>query len=138
MMSKVEKAKKFAIKKHAGQLDDNGKDYFNSHCYQVFNLLKIITNDEDILCAGLLHDVLEDTDTPSEELKKEFGDNITNLVNEVTKEEGENGSCFPRLKSEKAILIKFADRLSNLSRMSCWNKKKQEWYLRKSKFWKTN
>ena len=57
---------------------------------------------------------------------------------EVTQEEVEKdqkGYYFPRLKSKEAILIKFADRLSNLSRMSSWNMKRQEQYLRKSKFW---
>ena len=135
-MNKYQKARQFAIKKHAGQLDDSGKDYFNAHCWQVVDILENITKNEDILCAGFLHDTLEDTETTLEELKREFGDNIANLVHEVTKEDGENGSCFPRLKSKEAILIKFADRLSNLSRMDCWNEKKQNWYLKRSRFWK--
>jgi len=136
-LAKIKRAAEFAKNKHKKQLDDAGKDYFKTHCYHVFKILKLVTNDEDILCAALLHDTLEDTDTSLEELKKEFGNNIANLVNEVTNEESKNGKLFPRLNSEKAILIKFADRLSNLSRMECWNEKKKKWYLRKSKFWKS-
>jgi len=54
-------------------------------------------------------------------------------VVELTKE-GYN--YFPNLQSQEAILIKFADRLSNLSRMKVWPLTKQEQYLTKSKFWK--
>ncbi len=132
----IYKVSKFAQEKHKGQFYDKDKDFFLAHCWQVFQILKNVTDDEEILCAALLHDTLEDTDTTLEELKKEFGDNIANLVYEVTDEEGENGKCFPRLKSKKAIILKFADRLANLSKMSCWDEKKQNWYLKKSKFWK--
>ncbi len=132
----IYKAAEFAKEKHRGQLYDYKKDYFLAHCWQVFHVLKNVTDDETILCAALLHDTLEDTETTLEELKEKFGDEIANLVHEVTNEDGENGKCFPRLKSEKAIILKFADRLVNLSNMSCWDKKKQNWYLRTSKFWR--
>jgi hypothetical protein len=46
------------------------------------------------------------------------------------------GYYFPRLKSQKAITIKFADRLSNLSRMNAWDEERRRQYLAKSKFWK--
>jgi len=135
-MDLIYKASEFALKKHKGQKYDVNKDFFFAHPWKVFQILDQITDDEVILCAGLLHDTLEDTDTTLEELKKEFGDEIANLVYEVTNEDGENGKCFPRLKSKKAIIIKFADRLLNLSKMDCWDEKKQNWYLKKSKFWR--
>jgi len=40
-------------------------------------------------------------------------------------------------KDDRGIILKFADRLSNLSRMNCWPEKRKEQYLRKSKFWKS-
>lgn len=127
----------FAKQKHKGQVDDDGNDYFETHCLQVMKILEMITNNHTILMAGLLHDTLEDTDTSYEELKSHFGVTVANLVNEVTHEgkKDEIGFTFPRLKSKDAILIKFADRLSNLSRMGSWNEKRQEHYLKKSKFW---
>ena len=127
----------FALKKHKGQKYDIDKDFFFAHPWKVFQILKLITDDETILCAGLLHDTLEDTNTTLDELKEEFGNEIANIVYEVTKEDDENGKYFPRLKSEKAIIVKFADRLVNLSNMSCWKEKKQNWYLRTSRFWKS-
>ena len=132
----IKKAMLFAQRKHKGQKYDLDKDFFEAHCDMVYRLLQFVTNDEDILCAALLHDTLEDTDTTLKELKKEFGEEIANLVHEVTNEDGENGKCFPRLKSKKAIILKFADRLVNLSNIHYWDEKKQNWYLKKSKFWR--
>ena len=134
----IQKAEKFGREKHKGQLDDEGSDYFNVHCRGVFGILLCVTDNPHVLVAGLLHDTLEDTKTTYEELEKEFGKKVADLVNEVTHEgkKDEVGFYFPRLKSKEAILIKFADRLSNLSRMNAWPKERQEHYLKKSKFWK--
>lgn len=139
MRTLIEKAVEFAQKKHKKQIDDSGKSYFETHLLVVYNLLSCITNDEEVLCAGLLHDTLEDTETTFEELKRIFGHGIASLVYEVTHEgeADEKGFYFPRLKSKDAILIKFADRLSNLSRMEGWDEKRQEQYLKHSKFWRS-
>ncbi len=136
---KVNRAWLFAREKHDGQKDDLGKDYFETHLAVVYSILQKVTNNEDILSAGLLHDTLEDTDTTYEELVKKFGQNVAFLVAEVTHEgkADKHGFYFPRLKTKEAIIIKFADRLSNISRMENWDKKKKEQYLRKSKFWRS-
>ena len=135
-MTKLQRAQTFAELKHRGQKDDSGKSYYEAHCFPVLRILELLTNDEDILCAGVLHDTLEDTDTTYDQLAERFGIRIAKLVHEVTKEEIKGTGYFPRLKSKDAILIKFADRASNLSRMDPWDKKKQKWYLDKSKFWR--
>lgn len=138
MSDLVHYAISFAIDKHKGQKDDDGRDYI-IHPMTVGALLMCVTNDQDIIAAGYLHDVLEDTDTSYLELKEAFGARVADLVYEVTHEgkKDEHGYYFPRLKSKDAILIKFADRLSNLSRMSSWDPARQEQYLRKSKFWRS-
>ena len=138
------KAYEFAMNKHKGQKDDDGKDYFYAHVCQVAHLICAVTygfpNADEIVSACYLHDTIEDTETTYEELKKEFGQKIADLVNEVTHngQKDEYGYYFPRLKSKEAIMIKFSDRLSNLSRMSSWDEKRQDQYLRKSKFWNSN
>lgn len=139
MKIKIKEAYDFAKEKHKDQKDDMGKDYFDAHLVVVYNILKYVTDDENILSAGLLHDTLEDTDTNYNELKEKFGQRIADLVNEVTHEgqKDEGGFYFPRLESKEAILIKFADRLSNLSRMENWGDKRKEHYLKKSKFWRS-
>lgn len=134
----IRDAYEFAYIKHKGQLDDNGKSYFDSHIIQVVDILYKVTKDKNILATALLHDTLEDTDTTLKELEKEFGKRIAGLVYELTHEGKKDhyGYYFPRLKSQKAILIKFADRLSNLSRMEAWDDKRRKHYLKISKFWK--
>ncbi len=129
----------FAEKKHKGQFDDEGKDYFLAHVTQVADIVELITNDEDVICAALLHDTIEDTDTTYEELVEHFGKRVADLVMEVTHEgkKDEKGYYFPRLHSKEGIMIKFADRLSNLSRMGAWPEDRKKQYLKRSKFWKS-
>jgi len=132
----VDKALEFASEKHKGQLDDQGRPYFFAHIVQVHSILKDVTDDEEVLCAGILHDVIEDTDTSYEDLIKEFNKPIADLVRELTQQGSwETGYYFPHLKTRKAVMVKFADRLSNLSRMDDWPGDRQQEYLGMSRFW---
>jgi (p)ppGpp synthase/HD superfamily hydrolase len=134
----IGKAYKFAQEKHADQLDDDGLDYFGAHICHVVRILSQVTDNPDIIASAYLHDTLEDTDTTYDELVNNFGGHIANLVVEVTHvgKKDEVGYSFPNLHSREAIMIKFADRLSNISRMSSWDDKRQAHYLKKSKFWR--
>ena len=138
IMGRLEdKALDYASKKHRGQLDDRGRPYFFAHVIQVHNILQDVTDDEETLCAGLLHDVIEDTDTTYEELVHEFTKEIADLVMEVTHEgDSYKNFYFPRLKSRKAVMIQFADRLSNMSRMNQWPGSVQQDFLDRSTFWR--
>lgn len=132
------RAMNFAREKHKGQLDDDGLDYFTSHLIPVMMATIRIYPNKEVGQAAILHDVLEDTSCTYEELEKEFGKKVADLVYELT-DEGkvdQYGKYFPRLKSKEAIMIKLIDRASNISRMSSWDEKRQEHYLKKTKFWK--
>jgi len=132
----VDKALEYASEQHKGQLDDQGRPYFFAHIVQVHSILKDVTDDEETLCAGILHDVIEDTDASYDDLIREFNKSIADLVRELThKGNRGTGYYFPHLKTRKAIMVKFADRLSNLSRMDDWPGDRQEEYLRMSSFW---
>jgi guanosine-3',5'-bis(diphosphate) 3'-pyrophosphohydrolase len=132
-----DKALDYASKKHRGQLDDLGRPYFFAHVIQVYDILNEVTDDEATLCAGILHDILEDTDTKYEELVHEFNKEIAQIVREVTHEGTDyHDYYFPRLKSRKAILIQFADRLSNMSRMMGWPGDVQQEFLKDCCFWR--
>lgn len=132
----VDKALEFASEKHKGQLDDQGRPYFFAHIVQVHSILKDVTENEEILCAGILHDVIEDTDTSYDDLIREFNKPIADLVRELTQQgDWETGYYFPNLKTKKAVMVKFADRLSNLSRMDDWPGDRQQEYLGMSRFW---
>lgn len=133
----IDKAREYAKRVHTGQKDDAGQDYFK-HLEQVALMLSVITTDPDVIAAGYLHDTIEDTSTSFNDLVREFNPRIAGLVHEVTHESLINeGWYFPRLRTRDAILIKFADRLSNLSRMEPWTEQRQKHYLKKSKFWRT-
>ena len=123
---------------HLNQIDDEGKPYMN-HIWQVYHIMQQVTTDEEILAAALLHDIIEDTEYTQEELLKTFGQRVHDLVMEVTHEgkADNHGFYFPRLHSREGIMIKFADRLSNLSRMGSWKPDRVEHYLKRSKFWKS-
>lgn len=131
-------AKQFAMSKHYGQLDDSGQDYFDAHIRKVVEILRVVGASQTVIEAAYLHDTLEDTNTTYEDLVKYFGKEVADLVNEVTHEGDETlGYYFPRLKSKEAVMIKFADRLSNLSRMEPWSDRRRDHYVKRSKFWKS-
>ena len=121
MNQKVLIAKDYAKQKHKGQKREvSGEDYY-IHCLSVFNILKGVTSDEDILIAGLLHDIIEDTDTEYTEIFNIFGVKVADLVNECTKP-------YETLRSREALMIKFADMLHNASEHP-----KEEWIKRRCK-----
>lgn len=140
MINQTEKTRRaliYAREAHSGQKDDGGNDYM-VHCCQVAELISIVLPlEEDLICAAYLHDTIEDTEITFQDIQENFGREVAELVHEVTHEgkKEEIGYWFPRLRSRRGIILKFADRLSNLSRMDCWNEKRQDQYLGKSKFW---
>lgn len=120
------KAIKFATKKHKGQKRKvSGEDYI-THPILVSYLLpkyKKSKKMEELIVACILHDVIEDTKTSYNEILKNFGPLVTNLVMELTsdKEEikkiGKNEYLKKKLIgiSSYALTIKLVDRLANIS-----------------------
>ena len=84
-MTLLENAELFAKSKHAGKLKKSGITYSN-HLENVVSRLKSLgIIDEEVLCAGWLHDILEDTDTSFDELFEKFGRRIAVLTLSLTK-----------------------------------------------------
>lgn len=137
-MTNIMKAMLYAKEKHKGQKDDCNKDYYESHIEPVYKMVRLLTDDKTTLIASILHDTIEDTDATYEEIKREFGTEVADLVIELTHEgeKDEYGYYFPRLSSQKAILIKLCDRASNISRIESWDDERRKQYLKKTKFWK--
>jgi len=121
----ITKAYNFAEKAHEGQKRVGGDPYF-SHVVQTAKTLAKLGMDTSSVVAGLLHDVLEDTEITAEELEEEFGTEVTFLVNGVTKlgtlkyqgneRYAENlRKFFVAMANDlRVVIIKFADRLHNL------------------------
>ena len=80
----IEKAFSYAAKKHEGQFRKSGEGYIH-HPLEVAYILASIYAGPSTIIAGLLHDVVEDTEYTYEDIKEEFGEEIANLVNGVTK-----------------------------------------------------
>ena len=80
----LERCYRFAQEAHEGQKRKSGEPYF-THCVKTAAILVELHLDTHTICAGLMHDVLEDTGITREELQVRFGANIANLVEGVTK-----------------------------------------------------
>jgi len=80
----LERCYRFAQEAHEGQKRKSGEPYF-THCVKTAEILVELHLDTHTICAGLMHDVLEDTGITREELQIRFGANIANLVEGVTK-----------------------------------------------------
>ena len=117
-MNKIDKVKAWAFEAHKNQ--KYGDNPYTFHLEMVVNNLKRITNDEDVIVAGWLHDSVEDTYLNVEDIRKEFGEKVAELVFAVTGV-GNNRkerlldvlSKIPNVSGSE--LIKLADRLSNVS-----------------------
>ena len=133
----IEKAYNFAEKAHAGQLRKSGEPYF-THVANTAKNLADLGMSVPIIEAGLLHDVLEDANIGKEELAKEFGDEIVELVDGVTKlgkvkykgieRNVENLRKFfvSVAKDLRVLVIKLADRLHNIETLEYVRPDKQK------------
>ena len=80
----LERCYRFAQEAHEGQQRKSGEPYF-THCLKTAEILTELRLDTHTICAGLMHDVLEDTGITRQEMQVRFGTNIANLVEGVTK-----------------------------------------------------
>ena len=118
----------FAAEKHRDQRRKNAEasPYIN-HPIALANMLANEGHVDDpvVICAALLHDTIEDTETTPEELRAMFGDEIAAIVCEVTDDKLLSKQDRKRLQiehagslSDKAKLVKLADKISNLRDMA--------------------
>ena len=123
---KVKLALRLSEQAHSNQLRKSG-DPFITHPLEVAKILTSIKLDADSIVAGLLHDTLEDTNLNTEEINKNFGNQIVELVDGLTKinkyslkvnnqKFGENYKklILATTKDLRVILVKLADRLHNM------------------------
>ena len=133
----IEKAFAFAEKAHAGQKRASGELYI-THPVETAVTLAKLKLPQEIIVAGLLHDVPEDTPVTLAEVQKEFGKDVAGMIAGITKlgkikyrgmdRYAENmRKLFVAMASDiRTILIKFADRLHNLSTLDALPEKKRQ------------
>ena len=121
----IKRAHSYATIKHEGVYRDSGEAYIThpeAVAYILFDEMGL--HDSNSICAALLHDVIEDTETDEKEIRELFGEDIAFLVNAVTKikninfvsksqREQDNTCLLLRrlILDYRVILIKLADRL---------------------------
>lgn len=122
----IEKAFLFSKTAHEGQKRQSGEPYFNHVVYTSINIARQ-NMDADTISAGLLHDVLEDTDTSPEIVREEFGEDILFLIQGVTKlgtikyrgterhVESMRKFFIAMAEDIRVVVIKLCDRLHNVS-----------------------
>jgi RelA/SpoT family (p)ppGpp synthetase len=123
---KLNKAYNFAVKAHGNQKRASG-DPYSVHPIEVANILTDLKLDSATITTGLLHDTIEDTFATYETIKGEFGDEVADLVDGVTKISVLENTASPNSKAEnfrklilatskdiRVLLVKIADRLHNM------------------------
>ena len=133
----LNRALDYATKMHEGQKRESGEPYI-THPIAVANILIDLGLDYSAVSAALLHDCVEDTTATDEDIKRNFGDEIAELVLGVTKlkklsfksKEEEQAENFRRMffaiaKDIRVLIIKIADRLHNMRTISSLSKERQ-------------
>jgi GTP pyrophosphokinase len=134
----VAKAVEFAIRYHGDQRRPTGAPYLE----HLLEALEVLVRGagvtyQAVLCAAVLHDVVEDTPCTVDDVRREFGDRVANLVGWVTIPDAGDGDRKAvkeayltglRDAPDEAILVKLADRASNVQTLRNLNLPKQREY----------
>ncbi|MDO4962704.1 MAG: HD domain-containing protein, partial [bacterium] len=134
----VKKAYEYAKVLHEGQVRQSGEPYI-THPLNVAYILASMHADRDTICAGLLHDTLEDTNITKEDIAENFNKDVANLVDGVTKLAKMNFSSKKDqtlantrkiitgiTEDVRIIIIKLADRLHNMRTLEYKSEFKQK------------
>jgi GTP pyrophosphokinase len=137
-MIKIKKAFKFANKAHRGQKRKSGHDFI-VHPVEVAYHLARLELEPNVIVAGLLHDVIEDTNTTNKEIEKKFGIEVSKLVSSLTKLNITEDNINEHLEKKnlrnflvsmaedvRVAIIKLADRLHNVETLQYLDKEKRE------------
>ncbi len=133
----IKKAFEYCVEKHSGQKRYTNEEYY-IHPFNVASIIVSLGMDSESIAAALLHDVVEDTDSTIEDIKREFGNEVALLVDGVTKIGKLNFSTKEQQQAEslrkmliamgqdiRVIIIKLADRLHNMRTIDAMPEQKQ-------------
>ena len=132
MMNILEEAIIYATVMHQGKVRKFSNTPYILHPLEVAQIISTMTDDQEIIAAGILHDIVEDTDGTLKEIKERFGERVARLVSSETenKFEGEDPSLTWKKRKESSLLLLknsddtgikmlwLADKLSNIRSLS--------------------
>ncbi|MGB0647502.1 MAG: RelA/SpoT family protein [Bradymonadia bacterium] len=134
----VRKAYIYSAQAHQGQIRTNGEPYL-THPLEVAYIVSQLRLDTASVCAGLLHDTVEDTDATVEDIQSAFGDDVAFLVSGLTKLEKINFNSREQAQAEnfrkmlvamsrdlRVVLVKLADRTHNMRTLRFLKEEKQK------------
>lgn len=134
----IHRAYVYSAKMHDGQMRKSGDPYF-VHPVSVAHIIADMRLDPASVCAALLHDVVEDTEASTDDLTSAFGEEVSFLVDGVTKLGRINFTCKEDQQAEsfrkmlvamardiRVLLVKLADRLDNMRTLQHMKRDKQE------------
>ena len=138
-VSQIQRAYEVAKEAHGDQKRHSGEPYI-THPVEVAIILAELEMDKETIIAGILHDVVEDTDMTLEQVEKEFGKEVAELVDGVTKltqikysadkvevqAENLRKMFLAMAKDIRVIIIKLADRLHNMRTLQYMTREKQK------------
>ena len=137
---RIQEAYDFIMQKHNGQFRRSGEPYYH-HLVEVAYILASLQCGPNTIIAGLLHDVVEDTDVTIEDINKKWGEEVGKIVDALTKiqrlklskitseefEAEDHRKIFIGMaKDIRVIIIKLADRLHNLRTLGALNPDRQQ------------
>lgn len=133
----IRRAYEYSARAHEGQKRQSGEPYIE-HCIEVAFFLAELHMDSATIAAGMIHDVVEDTTYTLDDIRKEFSDEVADLVDGVTKigaikfdsREEQQAEYFRKMllsmaRDVRVILIKLADRLHNMRTLDHLPREKQ-------------
>jgi GTP diphosphokinase / guanosine-3',5'-bis(diphosphate) 3'-diphosphatase len=134
----ITRAYDYSYRMHAGQMRKSGEPYI-THPISVAGIITDLRLDTASVCAGLLHDVVEDTLATTNDIKKEFGSEIAELVDGVTKlskinftsKEDRQAENFRKMvvamaRDIRVLLVKLCDRVDNMRTLEHMSREAQE------------
>jgi guanosine-3',5'-bis(diphosphate) 3'-pyrophosphohydrolase len=134
----ITRAYDYSYRMHAGQMRKSGEPYI-THPISVAGIITDLRLDTASVCAGLLHDVVEDTLATTNDIKKEFGGEIAELVDGVTKlskinftsKEDRQAENFRKMvvamaRDIRVLLVKLCDRVDNMRTLEHMSREAQE------------
>lgn len=137
-MSLISSVYDFGKEAHVKQVRANGKPYFEEHCVSVASNILSLGMDTTLVCAALLHDTIEDTDTTAEIIEQRFGKEIALLVEGVSKlgkikyrgnerhVESLRKFFVSIAQDVRVVILKLADRWHNLETLHYLPEPKQQ------------
>lgn len=120
MIDRLQEARLFAKEAHKDQKRKMSNEPYYSHLIEVSEILMTLTDDEDTVIAGLLHDVLEDTERTAEDIENSFGSRVLSLVMAETEDVSNKDKSSENWIYRKRKSLEELERVEDIEAKKLW------------------